>query len=336
MKQKSKIIFISWCNFHPHTQQLGTALKAEIFYIKNFIQSRGLIWKFFFFIDYLIKSLHTLQIIIKSNPDVVIVQNPPSFAPVVVVLMNYFRKFKTISDTHNAAFEKPWISLPLHKWALKQMDLVIVHNNQLYEEVKSNHKLSGVNFKVLNSRLTDFSRIDKEIQKEPYFLVISTFHADEPMDALLEGIRLYCSNNDTKIKFKITGNYEKKPHLYSEYSKDKNIEFLGFIDQQKYYYLLVNAYGVISLSTRDKVQQFSIMEAVSAEVPFISTDNLTNRDLFKDKMVLTENKPFNIKSAIMDFIHKIKTLQINISEIKSEISSNWKSCFQNIKKEMKI
>lgn len=331
MNKESKIIFISWSSHHSHTQQLGDALGANIYYVNNLINSRGLIWRLFFLIDYISKGFRTLIIILKENPEVVFVQNPPSFAIIVVVLISFIKRIKVVSDTHNGAFEEPWFSVPLHKWALKKANLVIVHNQQLFNELKNKADLKSVHFKVLNSRITDFSSVKKEIQPEKYFLIISTFHGDEPMDRLLEGIRLFNSEYEGNIKFKVTGNYKKKPLLYSEYSKDKNIEFLGFVDQIKYNYLLVNAFGVISLSTRDKVQQFSLMEAIGAEVPFISTDNMTNKALFGEKMILTKNEPTCISKSIIKFLKINDILSNDVKLIKRELSDKWKSDFKSIK-----
>lgn len=100
-----KIIFISWTNYHSHTQLLGQAIGANIFYINHLIASRKIFWKLFFYIDYLYKSIRTLTIIIKNKPSVVVVQNPPSIAPVVVVFLSLFAaRFKVVIDSHNWLF----------------------------------------------------------------------------------------------------------------------------------------------------------------------------------------------------------------------------------------
>ena len=154
------------------------------------------------------------------------------------------------------------------------------------------------------------------------------------MDILLEGIRKFQKKNIAKIKFRITGNYKKNLYLYSEYSKDENIEFLGFVNQDEYNKLLVNAFGTISLSTRDNVQQFSVIESISALIPFISSNNLTNRELFNSKMILTENDPIKISESIELFIEDRDNLLDNVNKIKKDLVEKWETEFNNIINEL--
>lgn len=325
-----KIIFISWTPFGRHTELLGKALGAEIYFIKDFIKTRGLTWYLLFPLDYLIKSLNSVIILLRLHPMVVFVQNPPSIAPVILVLFSKLLKIKTVIDSHNGAFEKPWVNVPFHIWSLRKANVVTIHNQELFNRLISNKKFSGIKFMILNSRMSEFPGISKAYKEDKYFLVISSFSADEPMDILLEGLRIYISDSSSNIKFRITGNYRKKIYLYDKYSEYHNIEFLGFVDDDKYNQLLVNAFGVIALSTRDDVQQFALMEAVGAEVPFISSKNKTNIALFDDKMILTENLPCEIAKSITIFIQKKIELDNRIIEVKNNQKSIWEKDFEKL------
>lgn len=329
-----KIIFISWTNFSRHSQLLAQFFGAEIFFINNFIHSRKIIWRLFFWIDYLSKSIRSGRIIHNQKPDVVIVQSPPSILPILVMFLKIFGSFKVMVDSHNAAFEKPWAQIPLYKWSLRHADVVTIHNHQLLNNLKNDIVYSGINFKVLNSRLTDFSNFKKTDQVQPYILIVTTFSVDEPVKTLLDGIVEFHNKYNSDLIFKLTGNYNKDYKLYTEFSDYKYIEFLGYIDEQKYTYCLLNAYGIMSLSTRDDVQQFSITEAISAEIPFISNINSTNCDLFGDKMILTEITSHSISLNINKFITKRILLQNNIIEIKKDLSEKWDRSFVQIKNEL--
>ena len=336
MKKDKRIIFISWTSYHSHTQLLGNALGANIFYINHLITSRKILWKLFFIIDYLYKSYKTLIIIIQNKPEIVVVQNPPSIAPIVIVFFGLFAKYKIVLDSHNGAFERPWVDFPFHKWALEHAEVVIIHNDQLFNEVTIKENFQHVKFLKLGSRPYLFDKVLSDVQKIPYFIVISTFHSDEPMKILLEGIKEFNKINTAGIKFKITGNYEKNLNLCSEFSRENNVEFMGFIKQEEYNNLLVNAFGSISLSTRENVQQFSVIESISAGIPFISSDNLTNRDLFGDKMILTENSPPAIAKSIELFIKDRNKLEVNVQEIRKILIEKWENDFNIIKKELGI
>ena len=134
----------------------------------------------------------------------------------------YF-KTKTVIDSHNGAFEKLWMNVPFHIWALRNASIVTLHNQEIFKRLVSNKKLSDINFMILGSRLPEYPTISKDNKEKKYFLVISTFSSDEPMENLLEGITIFLSNNNNNFKFKVTGNYKKKRYLYEKYSKYKNI-----------------------------------------------------------------------------------------------------------------
>ena len=325
-----KIIFISWTPFGRHTELLGKSLNAEIFYISKFIKFKGILWKLLFPVDYILKSIKSLKILLSTKPSVVFVQNPPSIAPVVIVFFSNFLKFKTVIDSHNGAFEKPWVNTPFHIWALRNATIVTIHNSILFNRLTSDKKFSNINFKILNSKLSEYPSGLKDKSQEKYFLIISSFSGDEPMEILLQGLVLFSKTNNN-WKFKITGNYKKEIDLYNKYSENENIEFLGFVDDKTYDYLLVNAYGIIALSTRDDVQQFALMEAVGAGVPFISNKNKTNIDLFEDRMILIENDSDKISEGITDFINNKNELNKNIIDIKIKQEVKWEKEFDSLK-----
>lgn len=336
-KTNHKPVFISWTAYNPHSSLLNDAFNGQIFYVKNLINTRGILWKLFFFLDYFYKCIKTISIIKKNKPDIVIVQNPPSIVPILAVLLSYLKKYKLVVDSHNGAFEKPWSSIPIYKWSLRKANIVIVHNYEIYRRLKSDVKYGEINFRILNSRLSEFKDIKKDESIDtPYILVVSTFASDEPMDILLEGLRLYNRNNTGKLKFKLTGNYNKKKLLYDTYKDDPNIEFLGFVSNLEYKKLILNALGIISLSSRDDVQQFALMESIGAGIPFISNNNITNRSLFGDKMVLFEINPQNISEGIEFFMKNKNKFEQNILTLKTNILTKWEKDLALIKSNLNI
>lgn len=328
-----KIIFISWTLFAKRTELLGRALDADIFYIGKVVKFEGMLWKLFSPVDYTIKTIKSLSILFKEKPTIVFVQNPPSIAPIVIVFFSKLLKFKTVIDSHNGAFQNPWVKVPFHNWALANAEIILVHNEILFERLKANNILFNNNFRILNDKLSEFNSNLKEISPQKYILVVSSFSPDEPMQMLLEGINIFSKFNN-EIKFKITGDYKKNMDLYNKYSDNENINFVGFVGNNLYDYLVVNAYGIIALSTRDDVQQCALMEAVGAEIPFISSDNLANRTIFGKKMVLTKNSQISISQSISLFIKENEKLKKDILIIKKVLNEKWEMDLNNIKNEM--
>jgi len=332
MNKIKKIILISWQAYNPHSFLLGEAFDAKIFFINDLINTRNIVWKLFFYIDYFYKSLKTIYFILTSKPNLIIVQNPTAITVIIAVLFKSISNVKVIADSHNGAFSKPWQNFPLHKWALKKADIVLIHNMQLLERLLSDKSYLGVNFRHLNSRLSSLN--NKIILTPPYILVVSSFAADEPMEVLLEALRLYNKKSNSNILFRITGNYNKKPLLYNEFKNDIGLEFLGFVSNEQYKMYLSNSDAVISLSTRDDVQQFALMEAISAGVPFISNDNLTNKSLFTDKMILVEIESNKIANGIEKFYSEKNKFVENLYELKEDLKKKWEKDFLAIKCEL--
>lgn len=334
IKNNNKVIFITWTTYSPHSLLLSEAFNSKIFYVENLINSRGLLWKLLFLFDYIYKAYTTISIINKQSPNIVIMQSPPTLTPIVIVLYSFIKRYKTVIDSHNGAFEKPWDSIPFYKWILRKADIVIVHNQQLKNNLLINEDYRKINFKLLNSRLSDYTDIKKDVKS--YILVVSSFSGDEPMEILLEGISLFNKNNPATTQFKITGNYSKKPDLFNKYKHDSGIEFLGFVSTEHYRQLVVNAEALISMSTRDDVQQFALMEAVGAETPFISNSNQTNQMLFKDSMILVDISPEKIAVGLTMFFKNKFVFTDNIKGLKSLIKDKWETDFLLIKSELGV
>lgn len=334
IKNNNKVIFITWTTYSPHSLLLSEAFNSKIFFVENLINSRGLLWKLFFLFDYIYKAYATIRIINKQAPKIVIMQSPPTLTPIVIILYSFLKKYKTVIDSHNGAFEKPWDSVPFYKWILRKADIVIVHNQQLLNNLRNNDSYKQINFKLLNSKLSDYSDIKKDVK--PYILIVSSFSGDEPMEILLEGIGLFNKNNPATTHFKLTGNYNKKPEIFNKFNNDSGIEFLGFVATEHYRQLVVNAEALISMSTRDDVQQFALMEAIGAETPFISNRNQTNQMLFGDSMILVDILPEKIAIGLAMFIKDKYTFQNKIKDLKILFQNKWNSDFSLIKSELGI
>ncbi|MFN3695120.1 MAG: hypothetical protein ACK4UV_08930, partial [Ignavibacterium sp.] len=282
--------------------------------------------------DYLQKSVKTLTIIFKSKSDLIIFENPPPISAVLgLTIKKINNKFKYIIDSHNGAFEPPMINFPFIYKAFNNADAVIVHNNPLKNFLKSKKEFNQCKFFTLNDPIPEIPKYPVSDKTNPYLLVVTTFHGDEPIETVLEGIEYFINNrHDLNIEFHITGNYKKNLKVYERFHKFNKIKFLGFVDQETYHKELVNSFGVLSYSTRDMVQQFALMEALGAKKAFISNRNLTNLELFQDKMVLTEINPESIYKGIEEFLFRKNELEKNINYLKEKLTKIRNEDFDNL------
>ena len=109
--KKSEALFVAWISWFRRPVELGKWFGLEPVFINPF-QKRGLCWKLFFPIDYLMKSLSTLAELLKHRPRIVFAQSGPSFCPMTAAFYRLFFKCRMVVDCHNSAFEKPWIQVP--------------------------------------------------------------------------------------------------------------------------------------------------------------------------------------------------------------------------------
>jgi glycosyltransferase involved in cell wall biosynthesis len=228
---------------------------------------------------------------------------------------------------------RPWISVPGSINIMKQASLVLVHNEEFRDFLEP--KYQGVNFYTLPDNLPDFNNsltFEFDDNREKYFLVILSFAYDDPLWEMFEAFKMYLNNSDLQINFYITGNYKKNIHIYNTYSKISGINFLGYIEDTKYVELLKNAYGVISLSIREMVQQCAVVEAISANIPLICSNNSTNRRIFNQGAVLTENNSEDIYSAIIKFVYTGGLLKQGVHKVRKEWEIDWIKRFVEFKK----
>ena len=331
MNKNNKCVFILWYNYGGRRfKVLCEYLQCEPFLVKHLIKSRGIFWKLFFWIDYSYKGIVTLFFLTYYKPDIVFAQSPPSLCPIFCsIYCNIFKK-KLIVDAHNGAFRKPWIRVPFYTRALEAATIVIVHNYEIKNYLSEVYR--NIRFHTLHDRIPEFELSEGNGLSpiEKYFLIITSYDADEPMREIFDAASLILSKNQHDISFLVTGDYNKNIDLYHKYHRVDGIEFLGFIDDTEYGKLLVHAYGVIALSTLPMVQQCAAMEAMGADVPVIVTDSKTNRRLFYKGALFTNPDSQSITKSIDEFMKKRPTLRTGMEEIKSQLHKEWDRDFAEL------
>uniref|UniRef100_A0A7V2ZIC4 Glycosyltransferase n=1 Tax=Ignavibacterium album TaxID=591197 RepID=A0A7V2ZIC4_9BACT len=338
MENRLKLTYLSWTDFNWHAFLLTKSFNAKIIFIKRirFIKFFPRLVNVAF--DYLIKSIKTITFIIKNYKNYFFFENPPPIASVIGLLCKKINKnFKYVIDAHNGAFEPPMINFPFVIKAFNNADAVIVHNNPLRIFLQSKNEFNNCTFFTLNDPIPEIPDYSIPSYKDKYFLVVTTFHGDEPVEIVLEGIELFLSKSiDSKVEFHVSGNYNKSINVYKKFSDNKKIKFLGFVDQETYHRELTNSIGVLTYSIREMVQQFAPMEALGANKPFISNRNLTNIELFDNKMVLTEINPESIAMGIEEFFMRKGELEKNIVYLKEQLTEIRNKDFNNLIRHLKL
>lgn len=338
MRNKVNFIYISWTAFNWHAHLFSKTLNTQIHFIKKTGIYKLLPSILNTIFDYILKSIRTIIIIIKNYNNYFFFENPPPIASVIGFLFKKINKnFKYVIDSHNGAFESPMINFPFVIKAFNNADAVIVHNNPLKNFLQSKDEFRNCKFFTLNDPIPEIPDYAIPENKDQYFLVVTTFHGDEPIEIVLEGIELFLSKaTDSKVEFHVSGNYNKKLNVYKKFVNNKKIKFLGFVDQETYHKELTNSIGVLTYSTREMVQQFAPMEALGANKAFVSNRNLTNIELFDNKMILTEINPESVAKGIEEFLKRKDELEQNIKNLKEHLTEIRNKDFNNLIRYLKL
>lgn len=332
----NKGVFIAWAPYCRRSDVLGKYFNYPVLFINHLIRTRNILWRYFFWVDYIFKGIYTLLHLIQINPKYVFAQSPPSFCPMFCwIYCKVFRR-KLIVDGHNNAFDEPWISFPCFLYILSSSKMVLVHNDELEKYLKIKYR--NIPFYILPDKIPDFPLQNENIQnpQKAYFLAPVTFSFDEPIEEMLDAIRLFLDTTKFPMEFIITGNYKIRHEIYDKYHNVQGIRFVGYVDNPTYDKLLTNAFGVIALTTRQMTQQCAAVEAMGANVPLIVSDTDTNRRLFSQGAIITSIDRNSIKNSFEQFIREKGDLLDGITERKKIWIKAWDEAFIGLKHQLAL
>jgi glycosyltransferase involved in cell wall biosynthesis len=268
-----KSIYVAWVDYQRRAESMQRFFGYDLFYVSS--KHLSAIYKL---MSYVSRASATLRIVLKERPDVVWLQLPPTFLVHIVILLRMVvrRKMKIVADCHNAVMRAPWNGVPLSSLFLNKADLVLVHNHDVIPQA---HRL-GVDdgrLSVLGDSVPTLpvGEADRERQAKPTIVMPCSFHADEPIAAVLQAARQLES-----ATFVITGNHRRIKNRALLDLVSQNVVFPGFLPLAEFNRLLQQASGVLCLTTHESIQLSAVSEAIAAGKPAIMSNTKVLRDLF--------------------------------------------------------
>ena len=324
-------VFIAWGSYCRRSDALGKRFHCPVLFIDYLIGNRNILWKYFFWVDYIYKGIYTLFYLIHKNPKYVFAQSPPSFCPMFCwIYCKVFRR-KLIVDGHNNSFEEPWISSPYYTDILASSEMVLVHNEELEKDLKKTYR--DISFYVLPDTIPDFPAKNgyPRNPQRTYFLVPLSFSPDEPFEELFDAITQFLDTTDIPMEFIVTGNYARNREIHAKYHGVQGIRFVGYVENRTYDDLLTNAFGVIALTKKEMTQQCAAVEATGADVPLIVSDTDTNRRLFPRGAIITGIDRVSIGNSLERFLRERGALSDGIVEMKNRWDRDWEKAFLGLR-----
>jgi glycosyltransferase involved in cell wall biosynthesis len=286
-RSAGRSIYIAWVNYQRRAESMQAYFGYDLFYVSSHHLSPG--WKF---LSYLLRARATLRIIREERPDVVWLQLPPTFLLHLLIVFRFVtrRKMKIVADCHNAALRAPWNAVPFTSWLLNRASLVLVHNPDVVAAARQLGVRDG-KVDVLGDSVPKLPAedVDAEQQPRPTFVMPCSFHADEPIEAVLQAAQQLQS-----ATFVITGNHVRLKNRALLARASENVVFSGFLPLREFDRLLLRASAVLCLTTQDGIQLSAVSEAIGAGRPMIISDTKLLRSLFGPAGIFVDNSVASI------------------------------------------
>ncbi len=278
----------------------------------------------------LVLSLRTIGILLRVRPRCLIVQNPSMALAGLVALLRPLFGYRLVVDRHSN-FKFPTMDDPSPKYrafhalsrlTISKADLTIVTNDHLAGVVRD---WGGRPF-VLQDRLPDMDLArETELEGERNVVMVSSFSADEPIDAVLaaaehlpEGWRLH-----------MTGNWRRRG-ADLESRVPSSVRLTGFLDEPDFQSLLLSADAVVALTTQDHTLLCSAYEAVVLGRPLVLSDTSALRAYFREGVVFTGHGADDLAAAMIRAVEERDERAAAIRGLRDVLAEEWKPRFRDL------
>jgi glycosyltransferase involved in cell wall biosynthesis len=311
-----KGLFVVWGAFQGsrRSEQIAKRFNIDIDYV-YFTTKQGLLYAP---IKYAYQAIATLVLLARRRPDVVLVQNPPTFAPLFVYLYSLVFGKKFIIDTHTGALIYPqwqW-TLPLQRYLSSRALTTVLTNEHLAQEVAS----WGVNSFALPDPPMTFEIPEPMTLKESALnvVMVSVAYPDEPVAEMVQVAR-----DLPDMDFYITGDFTNSTY-FQDVVRDapSNVHFTGFLRED--YFALLAAVDVIAcLTTDDHTFLSGANEALWVGKPLITSDWPVLGSYFDKGTIHVDNTVDSIRRALLEIKKRYSDFQAGMLALQEERRREW-------------
>ncbi len=312
-----KSVYIAWAGYQRRAVSMQRYLAFDLFHLPP---NEGR--KINKLLGYFRQAATTLRIVHESKPEVVWIQLPPNFIVHILLIWRLLSgsKFKIILDLHNAALRRPWISTPLFAAACRSSDLLVVHNEEILQQVPRKLLRKDTSVVVLEDPPSSFEGNRPDVPIENAVLIPCSFHDDEPIDMLLAAARLV-----PEISFRITGRIEKAQAKGYLQDVPANVQFTGFVSENEFNRLLHSSAVVAGVTTYEGIQLSVASEAIGAGKALILSSTRILRSMFSDCAVFFENDAQSFAAAVTHAAKERQRMEMLANESLDRRVHRWQS-----------
>jgi glycosyltransferase involved in cell wall biosynthesis len=302
------VLALNWFE-HRRTRELCAGLGIEL--VRLSTTYRGLR-------RYLLLTAHTVALLFRRRPDVLLVQSPSLVLGILALVLRGALGYRLVVDAHNEAVEphenrQAWIRW-LSRWVIRRADLTIVTNRQLAQIVV---RQGGRAF-ILPDRIPAAAAGGPTRTLGPGFnvVLIATFARDEPVAAILEAVR------GVELELFVTGNPRKLRQDVAARAPP-NVHFTGFLAEGDYWDLLRAADAVVDLTLKPDCLVCGAYEALAVGKPMLLSNNVASLELFGESALFTDNTVRDIRHSFERLKSESAPLKAAVTVKRSELTAVW-------------
>jgi glycosyltransferase involved in cell wall biosynthesis len=282
-----------WLTWEHQTRNKSMAALLSVEY-GEFISNRSRLFR------YIELSFKTLNYLVSKRPQVIFFQNPSIvLACLCVCYSKLWGNCMLVGDFHNIALVKTKIH-KLNCFVSRNIDFTLVSNENLLKDVVA---MGGRGY-VMPDPIPEheFESSNAIEQHKQYILFISSWASDEPINEVIAGY-INSSSFDDGIRLLVTGRKKiEKLDFDESYYSSRGIEFLGFVDEARYWSLLQNSLLNIDLTTRDDCLVCGAYESLAVGAPILLSNNNASVSYFDKAALFTDNTSDDIAIKIKDAV----------------------------------
>jgi glycosyltransferase involved in cell wall biosynthesis len=284
----ARLLAVAWAAFQPRTVRLAAELEGQSFFVSStrLARSAALLP-----LRYLSAAYRTWSLLERHRPRRVLVITPPVVAPLVSWAWCAWRGRLLVVDCHTGAFHsRRWAwARPLHRWVLRRARAVLVHTDDALALVTS---WGAPALLVPDDLPVPEEATVTSAAEGPVVLVAGSFDANEPVDVVLDAIRLV-----PEVDVRLTGDPELlAPELRR--AAPPNAVFTGFLPYSDFLGELMAADVVAAFSSDPQIMNRAAFEAVGLGRPLVLSNLPALRGRFGDAAVFSDNLPQQMAQAM--------------------------------------
>jgi glycosyltransferase involved in cell wall biosynthesis len=287
----ARSLFLVWGppSHGPRSIVFARELGIEAFFLVA-TRRRGMLAGLY---KYPVQAAKTVGLLVRRRPRVVFVQNPPSFAPILVWLYSALTGARFVVDAHSGAMQFRFWTRPrfLYRAMARAAVTTIVTNDRFAATIRG---YGGRALVVADIPTTYPAAAAHPVPQGFNVMMVSSFAWDEPLEEVIAAAR-----SMPEVGFFVTGDPAR---LGDGVPRDipGNVHLTGFLPEEDYYALMAACDAVLCLTKRDDTMQRGACEAVWVGRPIVTSDWRVLRDTFGAGAAYADNTEEGIRGAILD------------------------------------